>query len=114
MPATSIAADKSPELLKLVGRAKDPRFTFLVLAHLIDEDALTRATASVRMRRSASMASRKEQYGHELEHVLRACAVVRLKWLNRRSQRARKTWDEFNDLLQRYPLPQASVRVPFW
>src|ERR1044071_3684168 len=43
MPATSMADDKSPELLKVVERAKDPRFTFLALAHLIDEAALTRA-----------------------------------------------------------------------
>jgi group II intron reverse transcriptase/maturase len=49
-----------------------------------------------------------------LQYVLRACTVVWHKWLNRRSQRASKTWDEFNDLLQRYPLPQASVRVQFW
>ena len=49
-----------------------------------------------------------------LQHVLRACTVVWHKWLNRRSQRASKTWDEFNDLLQRYPLPQASVRVQLW
>jgi hypothetical protein len=40
--------------------------------------------------------------------------VVWLKWLNRRSQRARKTWNEFNDLLQRHPLPKASVQVQLW
>jgi RNA-directed DNA polymerase len=49
-----------------------------------------------------------------LRHVLRACTVVWLKWLNRRSQRARKTWDEFNDLLQRHPLPRARVHVQLW
>lgn len=49
-----------------------------------------------------------------LRHVLRACTVVWHKWLNRRSQRASKTWDEFNNLLQRYPLPRASVRVQIW
>ena len=49
-----------------------------------------------------------------LQHVLRACTVVWHKWLNRRSQRASKTWDEFNDLLQRHPLPRASVRVQVW
>src|SRR5262249_20299662 len=49
-----------------------------------------------------------------LQYVLRACTVVWHKWLNRRSQRASKTWDEFNDLLQRYPLPPASVRVQLW
>jgi RNA-directed DNA polymerase len=49
-----------------------------------------------------------------LQHVLRTCTVVWHKWLNRRSQRASKTWDEFNDLLQRHPLPRASVRVQLW
>jgi len=31
------------------------------------------------------------------------------KWLDRRSQRARMTWERFNRLLKRYPLPQATV-----
>jgi len=30
------------------------------------------------------------------------------------SQRARKTWDEFNELLQRHSLPRASVHVQLW
>lgn len=38
--------------------------------------------------------------------------VVRLwmKWLSRRSQRARMTWKKFNKLLARYPLPPARLR----
>ncbi len=32
------------------------------------------------------------------------------KWLGRRSQRARMTWEKFNRLLQRYPLPPARLR----
>jgi len=32
------------------------------------------------------------------------------KWLGRRSQRARMTWDKFNRLLRRYPLPPARLR----
>lgn len=32
------------------------------------------------------------------------------KWLDRRSQRARMTWEKFNRLLQRYPLPPARLR----
>jgi len=32
------------------------------------------------------------------------------KWLGRRSQRARMTWDKFNRLLKRYPLPPARLR----
>jgi hypothetical protein len=31
------------------------------------------------------------------------------KWLSRRSQRSYIRWDRFNELLKRYPLPQAKV-----
>lgn len=34
------------------------------------------------------------------------------KWLGRRSQRARMTWEKFNRLLKRYPLPPARLRPP--
>jgi group II intron reverse transcriptase/maturase len=34
------------------------------------------------------------------------------KWLGRRSQRGYVTWDEFNRLLKRYPLPPARLRPP--
>ena len=34
------------------------------------------------------------------------------KWLNRRSHKARMTWERFNRLLDRYPLPQPAVR--YW
>lgn len=36
------------------------------------------------------------------------------KWLNRRSQRARLTWDRFNDLLRDFPLPQPRIVVHIW
>lgn len=36
------------------------------------------------------------------------------KWLDRRSQRARMSWDRFKQLLQRYPLPRPTVRVQIW
>ncbi len=42
---------------------------------------------------------------HEVERVWR-------KWLDRRSQRARMTWAQFEKLLERYPLPRPRVRVP--
>jgi RNA-directed DNA polymerase len=72
MPATSIADDKSPELLKVAERAKDPRFTFLALAHLIDEAALTRAYHRLRADAAAGIDGiTKEQYGQELERNLR-------------------------------------------
>ena len=48
MAATSMAGTMSPELLKVMERAKDPNFVFLSLAHLIDEVALTRAFHRIR------------------------------------------------------------------
>jgi group II intron reverse transcriptase/maturase len=36
------------------------------------------------------------------------------KWLDRRSQRARMPWRRFNELLRRFPLPRARVRVQIW
>src|SRR5262249_58825409 len=68
MPATSIAENKSPELLKVVERAKDPKFTFLALAHLLDEAALTRAYHRLRADAAVGIAGHtKEQYGQGVE-----------------------------------------------
>jgi group II intron reverse transcriptase/maturase len=36
------------------------------------------------------------------------------KWLNRRSQRSRLTWERFNDLLRDFPLPEPRVYVNLW
>jgi group II intron reverse transcriptase/maturase len=36
------------------------------------------------------------------------------KWLNRRSQRSRLTWERFKALLRRYPLPQPRASVRLW
>ena len=36
------------------------------------------------------------------------------KWLNRRSQRSRLTWERFNDLLRDFPLPVPRVYVNLW
>jgi group II intron reverse transcriptase/maturase len=36
------------------------------------------------------------------------------KWLNRRSQRARLSWDRFNELLKAFPLPTPRVYVQIW
>jgi group II intron reverse transcriptase/maturase len=35
------------------------------------------------------------------------------KWLDRRSQRARMTWDRMTKLLERYPLPPARIMKPY-
>jgi RNA-directed DNA polymerase len=36
------------------------------------------------------------------------------KWINRRSQRASKTWTQYEDLLRDFPLPPPRIRVQIW
>ncbi len=36
------------------------------------------------------------------------------KWLCRRSQRQRLTWERFADLLRDFPLPKPRIRVRIW
>ncbi len=36
------------------------------------------------------------------------------KWLCRRSQRKRLTWERFADLLRDFPLPIPRIMVPLW
>jgi RNA-directed DNA polymerase len=36
------------------------------------------------------------------------------KWLNRRSQRARMTWERFTQLVEKFPLPVPRVKVQIW
>jgi RNA-directed DNA polymerase len=72
MAATSMAGSISPGLVKVMERAKDPKFVFLSLAHLIDEEALTRAYH--RLRKGAAVGAdgiTKEEYGAELESNIR-------------------------------------------
>jgi len=52
---------------------------------------------------------------------LRSLSVLRYqaerawhKWRNRRSQRARLTWERFRDLLRDFPLPRPRVTVQIW
>ena len=72
MTATSMAETMSPERLKVMERAKDPRFRFLALAHLIDEAALARAFHRIRKDAAVGVDGiTKEQYGQELEQNLR-------------------------------------------
>jgi RNA-directed DNA polymerase len=72
MAATLMAGDMSPELLKVVERAKDPNFVFLSLAHLVDEVALTRAFHRIRKDAAVGVDGiTKEEYGQELESRVR-------------------------------------------
>ena len=36
------------------------------------------------------------------------------KWLRRRSNRSRLTWERFAAILERYPLPKPRIRVRIW
>ena len=49
-----------------------------------------------------------------LARVVHATKRVWFKWLRRRSQRTRLTWERFNQLLERIPLPQPRVAVRIW
>lgn len=52
-----------------------------------------------------------------LESLARVVEGVKwawLKWLARRGQRARMTWERFNALLKRFPLPRPRIVVEIW
>jgi RNA-directed DNA polymerase len=73
MDAALMARGMSPELLKVMERAKrDPSMRFFSLAHLLDEQGLRRAYD--RLREDAAVGVdgiTKEQYGQELEQNVR-------------------------------------------
>jgi len=49
-----------------------------------------------------------------LKKVVHAATWAWFKWLNRRSQRSRLTWERFEDLLQDFPLPPPRIVVSVW
>jgi RNA-directed DNA polymerase len=73
MPATTMAENLSPKLLKVMQRAKrDPQGPLRSLAHLIDEQALRRAYGRLRNGAAAGVDGlTKEQYGQRLDAHLR-------------------------------------------
>ena len=48
-----------------------------------------------------------------LKHFREQVVRVWRKWLGRRSQRARMTWDRMRQLLERNPLPRARILRPY-
>jgi hypothetical protein len=52
--------------------------------------------------------------GHALQKLHYAVTRAWQKWLNRRSQRARMTWERLKELLRAKPLPAATIRVQIW
>ena len=49
-----------------------------------------------------------------MARVFTATIRVWFKWLRRRSQRTRLTWERYNRLLERFPLPRPRVAVRIW
>ena len=49
-----------------------------------------------------------------MARVVHATERVWRKWLRRRSQRTRLTWERFGRLLERFPLPPPRVVVRIW
>ena len=49
-----------------------------------------------------------------LENLIRHAERAWRKWLCRRSQRSRLTWERFKDLLKDFPLPRPRVMVQIW
>ena len=49
-----------------------------------------------------------------LVRVVRGVEEAWRKWLDRRSQRARMTWERFVDLKKRFPLPRPRIVVDIW
>jgi len=68
MTVTQMIGDISPKLLKVMERAKrDPEVRFLSLAHLLDEELLTRAYHRLRKKAAAGVDGiTKDEYGVDL------------------------------------------------
>jgi group II intron reverse transcriptase/maturase len=49
-----------------------------------------------------------------LAHLVHVTQRVWFKWLRRRSQRRRLTWERFEILLERFPLPRPRITVRIW
>lgn len=52
--------------------------------------------------------------GRSLTRLVFHATRAWFKWLCRRSQKARLTWERYEDLLHDFPLPQPSIRVQIW
>ena len=49
-----------------------------------------------------------------LDLLVNEVTKIWFKWLNRRSQRASKTWEQFEDMLRDFPLPPPKIMVQIW
>jgi group II intron reverse transcriptase/maturase len=49
-----------------------------------------------------------------LARLVHVTARIWFKWLRRRSQRKRLSWERFNRILARFPLPQPRITVRIW
>jgi hypothetical protein len=49
-----------------------------------------------------------------LQLLVEATKRIWHKWLNRRSQRSRLSWERFHALLEQFPLPRPRITVQIW
>jgi hypothetical protein len=49
-----------------------------------------------------------------LQLLVEATKRAWYKWLNRRSQRSRLSWERFHALLEQFPLPRPRITVQIW
>jgi len=49
-----------------------------------------------------------------LKQVYKMVTTIWHKWLNRRSQRSRKSWQKYLDMLKTFPLPKPTIRKQMW
>lgn len=49
-----------------------------------------------------------------LQRLGKLAAHAWKKWLGRRSQRAKLTWEKFGQILKKFPLPEPTIRVQIW
>jgi hypothetical protein len=106
-----ISGNMPPGLMKVVERAqREPEGRFHSLAHLIDVPAFMRAYHRIRKDGDFGVSGNFRCLLLVHEAVRRAW----FKWIRRRSQRTRLTWERYIELLKRFPLPTPRIRVQIW
>ena len=107
---------------------KEPGFRFTSLYHLMNKELLRGCFQGLRKDAAAGIdGMTKEMYavklrGHYnyygvtdnyrgLMRFEQAVKRLLFKWLNRRGKRKCLNWEEFNEMLQRFPLPKPRIMV---
>ena len=100
-----------------IGEAGGARFWFHAprncFTSVADRDLMLPPSLTKRLVNHAPPQDVTEGYAADWTMV-HATERVWFKWLRRRSQRKRLTWERFGRLLERFPLPRPRVAVRIW